>query len=290
MTLVAPRARRIIALSLAIVTVVLLAGATYQGVTTALERRRFPRPGGLVDVGGHQLHIHCTGSGEPLVILEAPATGMSAAWGWVQPDVARVTRVCSYDRAGLGWSEAGDRPYDAARVPEELHTLLENAGVRGPFVLTGHGLGAAFVRMFAARYPAETRALVLIDPPWEATMASEQLETTTTVALSPWLARAGILRVTGTLARRADGLPAASGGAMRAFLNRPDHLTRTVHELRGWSTATHLAAKSDIRPGIPVSRVTVARDDTTALLADREASARVARAIGAAVEHARGGR
>src|SRR5215211_4670781 len=83
----------------------LLAGATCQGVATAIERRQFPRPGGMVDVGGHQLHIYCVGTGTPTVVLEAPAVGMSAAWGAVQPSIARVTRVCSYDRAGLGWSE-----------------------------------------------------------------------------------------------------------------------------------------------------------------------------------------
>ena len=83
-----------------------LAGATVQGVLTAIERRRLPYPGRLVDVGGHQLHLDCQGRGAPTVILEAPAVVPSAAWQLVQHEVARRTRVCAYDRAGLGWSEA----------------------------------------------------------------------------------------------------------------------------------------------------------------------------------------
>jgi hypothetical protein len=98
------RARRVLISALVILVFLLLAGATYQGAATALERRRYPHPGRLVDIGGHQLHLHCTGQGAPIVVLEAPATGMSAAWGWVQPDVAQLTRVCTYDRSGLGWS------------------------------------------------------------------------------------------------------------------------------------------------------------------------------------------
>src|SRR5574341_1475973 len=130
-----PRLRRLLLAEAAILTFLILAGATYQGVATALERRQFPHPGRMVSVGDHQLHIYCTGEGPPTVVLEAPATGMSAAWGWVQPDVAAVTRVCSYDRAGLGWSEAGDRRFDPANVVEELHALLQRSGELRPYVL-----------------------------------------------------------------------------------------------------------------------------------------------------------
>src|SRR2546428_1559990 len=91
---------------------VLLAGATYQGLATALERRKFPRPGPLVNAGDHQLHIQCLGKGAPVVALEAPAARMSAAWGWMEPALARTTRVRSYDRAGLGARARADGPND----------------------------------------------------------------------------------------------------------------------------------------------------------------------------------
>ena len=113
-------------------------------------------------------------------------------------------------------------------MPDELRTLLERAGERGPFVIAGHELGAAFARMYAARFRAETAALVLIDDPSE-TRARES--TPRLVRAWPWLARVGVLRATGALSRRAAGFPDAPGGAMRAFLNRPDHLTRGAIEI-----------------------------------------------------------
>src|SRR5688500_13627988 len=189
--------------SAAILVFIVLAGATYQGVATALERREYPRPGGLIDVGDHQLHLFCTGNGLPAVILEAPAAGMSAAWGDVQRRVDAKTRVCSYDRSGLGWSEASGRPFDPGRVPEELRELLSVAGEPGPFVVVGHGLGAAFARMYAGRPDADVAAVVLIDPPPEAgTPARDSWMLT----MSPWLARAGVLRAGRLLSSRADAL------------------------------------------------------------------------------------
>jgi len=128
-----------------------LVGATYQGVATAVERRQFPHPGRLLDVGDHQLHLYCRGRGTPTVILEAPEIAMSSAWGWVQANVERTSRVCSYDRAGLGWSEAGDAPFAAQAVPGQLHTLLMNAGEKPPFVFAGADLGAAFAISYASR-------------------------------------------------------------------------------------------------------------------------------------------
>ena len=160
-----PRVRRILIVVVTVLVFLMLAGATYQGAATALERRQFPHPGELVDVGGHQLHIYCTGQGTPTVVLEAPAVGMSTAWGWVQPEVAHVARVCSYDRAGLGWSEAGDKPFAPSEVPAELHALLERAGERPPYVIVGEGLGAAFATLYAARFSVDVAALVLIDLP-----------------------------------------------------------------------------------------------------------------------------
>jgi pimeloyl-ACP methyl ester carboxylesterase len=261
-----------------------LVGATYQGVATALERREFPHPGRLVDVGGHQLHIHCTGSGSPLVVLEAPATGLSVAWGWVQPAVARATRACSYDRAGLGWSES-DGGFDPARVPEQLHTLLQQAGEPGPRVIAGQGLGAAFARAYAARYASSTAAAVLIDPP----EPSPERRGITLMDASPWLARVGVLRLTRTLSRRAWGLPGSSGGAMRAFLNRPDHLTRAAREIDAWNAAVELAGETNAGGAVRLTVVsTAAGAERTALLTGMEEAERVTAAILAAVDAVRG--
>ena len=198
-------------------------------------------------MGGHQLHLYCTGEGTPTVVLEAPAAGMSAAWAWVQPEIAQATRVCSYDRAGLGWSEAGDLPFDPAAVPVQLRALLERVGERAPYVLAGQGLGAALAVLDMARLGDQAVALVMIDRP-TATEASARARVARLVTVSPWLARAGVLRATTMLSAHADGLPDPARGALRSFLNRPDHLTRAARELARWDDAISLAS-SVVLPG-----------------------------------------
>jgi pimeloyl-ACP methyl ester carboxylesterase len=271
-----PRLRRALLVGGAILIFIVLAGATYQGVATALERREFQKPGGLVSIGDHQLHIYCTGNGSPAVILEAPAAGLSAAWGEVQRRVAAKTRVCSYDRAGLGWSEASDRPYDPGRVPEELRALLSAAGEKGPFVVVGQGLGAALAQMYAARQDSQAVALVLIDPP--ASRSEDGGDATWVMTMSPWLARAGVLRAGRILSSKARGMGGTSGGAVRAFLNRPDHLTRAAAEIVKWDDAVRMAAAAPVRPEVTTATVDVHARDRIAFLAG---PADVDRAVGA---------
>lgn len=107
-------------------------GGGYQTVGSAVDDARRTMPGRLVDVGGHRLHLVCTGSGSPTVVLEAGGGEMAANLGWVTPAVARTTRVCAYDRAGRGWSDPTDTPQNGARIADDLNTLLHRAGVPGP--------------------------------------------------------------------------------------------------------------------------------------------------------------
>ena len=272
-----PRVRRILVSATVVVVVILLAGATYQGVATALERREFPPPGHMIDVGGHQLHLYCTGDGAPVVILEAPGMIPSAAWGWVQQSVAKRTRVCSYDRAGLGWSEASARPFEPARVPEELHALLGGAHVKGPYVLAGQALGATFVRLYAARYPVDVAGLVLVEPGHEREAAPPTDPRFLT--LSPWLARAGLLRATRMLSRAASGLPEPSAGAVSSFLNRPDHLTRAAREVVRSKEAIRLAADAAAPNDTPMVVVETVSRDRLPILADERAAGQVSDAI-----------
>jgi pimeloyl-ACP methyl ester carboxylesterase len=282
--LLSRRARRV---SITVATVLLflvLGGVTYQSVSNAVERRRFRHPGRLVDVGGHQLHLYCAGEGRPIVVLEAPAGGMSMHWAWVQNDLKAVVRVCSYDRSGLGWSEAPDSRYDPARVPDELHALLQQAGERGPFILAGQELGAAFARLFAARYPREVVALVAVDD------LSEQSVSTAPVSMAkawPWLARIGLLRASRSLSRRANGLPPPANGAAQAFLNRPDHLTRTAREIDSLRQVAPLAAQATIDPAIAVTIVSTREDRPPVVLSSSEQARTVTRALVDTVERAR---
>jgi pimeloyl-ACP methyl ester carboxylesterase len=138
-------------------------GGGYETVREYLDARAYPMPGHLVDVGGHRLHIYCTGSGSPTVVLEPGLGGTSSDLGWVAPGVARDRRVCVYDRAGRGWSDAAEGPQDAAQIAADLRTLLERAEVPGPYVLAGHSFGGLYVQTFAAKYSDQVAGLVLLD-------------------------------------------------------------------------------------------------------------------------------
>ena len=280
------RVRHIVFVVAGLLTFIALAGVTYQSVATALERRKFPYPGRLIDVGDHQLHLHCVGQGTPTVVLEAPAAGMSVGWSWVQEDLAKTTRVCSYDRAGLGWSEAGEDGYRAARVPEELHTLLERSGERAPFVVAGHELGASYARMYVSRFRNETAALVLVDDPSVSPESAED-RVPRLVRAWPWLARIGVLRATRTLSRRASGFQGDSGGATRAFLNRPDHLTRGALEIRRMRETAQAAAAEPLDPDLPVTQVNASQENPPALLDSADRARDGALAIEQAVRRAR---
>ncbi len=125
-----------------------------------------PPPGKLVDVGGWRLHLNCTGKGEgktPTVVLEAGSGDFSIDWGLVQPEIARFARICSYDRAGAGWSELGPRPRTMRQGVYELHTALQKAGEKGPYVLAGQSLGGLMIRVFASQYPKEVAGMILVD-------------------------------------------------------------------------------------------------------------------------------
>jgi pimeloyl-ACP methyl ester carboxylesterase len=148
---------------LALIVILALAGAIYQAIATAIDQRIYPAPGQMVDVGGYKLHIFCVGEGSPTVILDAVGGGSSAQWALVQPEIAATARVCVYDRAGFGWSELGPEPRDAHQQVRELHTLLANAGIAGPYVLVGHSYGGRVTRVYAAQYPDEVVGLVLVD-------------------------------------------------------------------------------------------------------------------------------
>ena len=141
----------------------ILAGTIYESVSEAADVRAYPPPGQMVDVGGYRLHINCMGTGTPTVVIDAGWGDWSLSWGWVQREVAKTTQVCTYDRAGMGYSEAGPLPRNAEQFAKELHILLARANIAGPYVLAGHSLGGLPVRVFAHDYPTEVAGVVLID-------------------------------------------------------------------------------------------------------------------------------
>jgi pimeloyl-ACP methyl ester carboxylesterase len=194
--------RRILLGLLAFLVAIASAGLIYQAVAQHIDERRFPPPGQLVDIGGYKLHINCIGHGSPTVILDAAGGNSSASWGLVQPGLARSTRVCAYDRAGMGWSERGPVPRDLKQHVGELHALLSRAEIEGPYVMVGHSYGGRVALVYANEYPSDVVGMVLIDPgkldddarfPPEnrADLAAENR----TVFVARWLAPFGVVRL-----------------------------------------------------------------------------------------------
>jgi pimeloyl-ACP methyl ester carboxylesterase len=149
-----------------IVIILLLAaiGATYQSIESSRDRRMNPPPGRFVDVGGHEMHLDCTGQGAPTVVLESGLWNDWVVWYKVQPAISKFTQVCSYDRAGLGFSDPRpDQQPDSRNIAHNLHTLLANAGVNPPYVLVGHSLGGIHILVYQNLYPADVVGMVLVD-------------------------------------------------------------------------------------------------------------------------------
>jgi pimeloyl-ACP methyl ester carboxylesterase len=150
--------------NLALLALVLVAGTL--GVAAVARwnlTKRYPAPGQLVAVDGHKMHIYCAGEGSPTVILVAGLDDFSIFWSQVQAEISQTTRVCSYDRAGLGWSEPDPEPRTSTTMVQELHALLVNSKVDAPCVLVGHSFGGALARLYAHNYPDEVAGMVLVD-------------------------------------------------------------------------------------------------------------------------------
>ena len=142
---------------------VVAAGVVFQFAMVERDSYRYPAPGKLVDIGGLRLHINCTGTGSPAVIMEAGPNDSSVIWQLVQPEISKFARVCSYDRAGFGWSDAPNNARSSSNIAEELERLLSRAAVPGPYVLVGHDFGTLDLRVFTARHRQQVAGMVFVD-------------------------------------------------------------------------------------------------------------------------------
>ena len=209
------------------------AGLVYQAIGVTRDARHFPPPGRLVDVGGYRLHIHSLADGQPTVVLESGIGASSLSWRPVQTEVAKSTRVCSYDRAGLAWSESGSSTPSIGRIVEELHHLLANALVPDPYVLVGHSFGAFTVRAYASKYPSEVAGMVLVDPlhPSEWTeMTAEQRRLLRggvhLARLGTLLSRLGFVRLCLTLL--SSGAPGIPRRVAKLFGSEASHVIQRI--------------------------------------------------------------
>ena len=164
---VSARGRRVaerIVLSAVVLLAAAVAGsACYNAVARLWFRAHNPPTGEMYTVNGYKIHMYCTGSGSPMIVLDAGLGDDTLIWSGVQPALAKTTRVCAYDRAGFGWSEAGPAPRDADHIAAELHGLLRQAKIGLPIVLMGHSIAGIYMRAYAAHYPEDLAGMVFVD-------------------------------------------------------------------------------------------------------------------------------
>lgn len=234
-----------------------LVGASYQALATARDARTFPPPGQLVDVGGYKLHLYCMGEGAPTVILESGQANSVSVWAWVQPAVAKTTRVCAYDRAGVGWSESSPQSRNAQHMATELHTLLTNAGIAAPYVLVGHSFGGLVTHVYSAQYPTELAGLVWLDvehpEQWTRTPEGRaQYQQILTLSRGgPWLARIGLVRLSDYFPRNPD-LPPPAAAAFKAWVDTTRFMTSNAAEFQAQLTSAAQAGAAGSLGALPL--------------------------------------
>ncbi len=244
---------------LAVLAIAALGGG-YETVRESLDAKAYPMPGQLVDVGGHRLHLDCTGTGSPTVILQPGQGGVSSDLAWIAPAVSLDTTVCVYDRPSRGWSDAADRPQDGDQIAADLHTLLDRAHVPGPYVLAGHSFGGLYMLSFAAQFPDDVAGLVLLDstapkpgPALPTDTGSYQAlhrvsllaSTVAHVGVGRWIAQASY-----------DSLPPRSQDEARANASTADHLASFIEEFVQANTAMQQASSLTGLDGKPLIVVT----------------------------------
>jgi pimeloyl-ACP methyl ester carboxylesterase len=224
-------------------------GSLYQALAAWRDRRAFPAPGRLVEVDGCRLHLQLCGQGTPTVVLESGLGGMSAAWGWVQPEAAKFSSVVSY-----------------ARAARRLRALLRACGALPPFVLVGHSMGGLFVRVFASLFPGEVAGMVLLDavhPDQHLRSPDIGLHMRTGfrfLRTVPLLAQLGYVRLTGLFSAWGEGLPERRAAESEAFLCTPGHLRATRAESLAWESICEEVRCSAGLGDTPLAVITAGKD------------------------------
>lgn len=208
---------RVCDLMVLFVVVTVSAGLAASSTINALASMRFraihPPHGSVYLVNGRSMHLDCTGSGAPTIVLDAGLGNDSLVWGGIQPALSATTRVCSYDRAGFGWSDAAPAPRDADHIAAELHQLLSEARIDGPIVLMGHSIAGIYIRDYAAHYPQQVAGLVFVDGSTPLQNRNPALQAAAGTGLPPWasglmqraISIAGLPRIAGACAHATPG-------------------------------------------------------------------------------------
>ena len=214
--------------------------------------------GRMVDIGGRAIHLNCSGSGHPTYLLEAGAVGFADIWQWVRAGLQPDARVCAYDRAGLGASEANADGIAPESLRRDLKAALDAADERPPYVLVGHSLGGILVRSFAAAHPDDVQALVLVDPTHEDQIdrfddvTAGHFETfRRMMKILPVAAKLGLLHIWNPLAAVASGLEGKALERALLYAQSPKCLAAAADELDAWTAIMDDRRRSPVPPSIP---------------------------------------
>ncbi len=217
---------------------IIVLGYLYQTVSTEQDRSKIEIPGKLIKANDYSIHLKCTGTGSPTVILEAASGQLSSSWGWIQPELTKETRVCSYDRQGRGWSTGENVEGNLEEVAKDLHTALTGAQLNDKYILVGHSIGGIYVRKYQELYPDEVLGLVLVDSshPYQIKNYPEYGIQAKNVASNftfySYLARIGIMRAYITFGGTSDfnSLPDREQDEYKYFWSSPEYFLSMANE------------------------------------------------------------
>jgi pimeloyl-ACP methyl ester carboxylesterase len=219
-------------------------GVVLHAILTHRERKRLRPAGRMIEVESGMMHMLATGSGSPTVVLETGVAGYFGMWEWVQQELGKYTRVVSYDRAGLGFSEKSTGKRDAAAMARQLAEMLRRAGERPPYILVGHSLGGLLVMAYAQLFPETTAGLVLVDP-WHPNQTERSPELRSQLRnfrnffhAAAATSHLGIMRVTDLLSTMTEGLSESERTRARMFFVSTRHLKSSARELDTWKETT----------------------------------------------------
>ena len=253
-------------------------GGGLETVREATDSTTQATAGRLIDVGGHRMYLQCTGSGGPTVVLASGLGERSPSWAWIAPAVGKTTRVCVYDRAGQGRSDDA-APQDGVQLATDLHTLLDRAGEKGPYVLAGHSVGGVYSLTFAARYPDQVAGMVMVESasPQQFTALPDYAGFYSlwgrVAPLLPSLARTGLARV--TFGTGFAGLPAAARDQERAFTSTARDLSSQRVEYSQLPSAFRQAQALTTLDGKPLIVLTAREGQQAGWFAAQDALAKL---------------